>query len=168
LNTPILFLDRLSREVQNESSLLYTRQRDIHAVGIVLLQMLMGLDVMERFPDAQTAIHACRFNFFGIVIHLLIVSICSASISALLARLALNMLQPYRKNLVTCISLLSELSEGTSRTQSISRTIPSPSGMSSTPDFFLASDMFEFFKMLDHRYSCTSVLLILIISGCQG
>jgi hypothetical protein len=59
----ILFLDRLSREVQNESSLLYTRQRDIHAVGIVLLQMLMGLDVMERFPDAQTAIHACWFFF---------------------------------------------------------------------------------------------------------
>ena len=55
----ILFLHRLSREVQNESSLLYTRQRDIHAVGIVLLQMLMGLDVMERFPDTQTAIHAC-------------------------------------------------------------------------------------------------------------
>ena len=99
--------------------------------------MLMGLDVMERFPDAQTAIHACQFFSLSChSVHLLNVSICSASISALLARLALNMLQPYRKNHVTCISLLSELSEGTSRTPSITRTLPSPNGMSSIPDFF--------------------------------
>jgi hypothetical protein len=65
LEYPSYSWDRLSREVQNESSLLYTRQRDIHAVGIVLLQMLMGLDVMERFPDAQTAIHACPFFFLS-------------------------------------------------------------------------------------------------------
>ena len=138
-NIHILFLNRLSREVQNESSLLYTRQRDIHAVGIVLLQMLMGLDVMERFPDAQTAIHACRFFYLFWSchsVHLLIVSICSASISALLARQALNMLQPYRKNHVTCMSLLSELAEGTSRTPSINRTMPSSNGMSSIPDLF--------------------------------
>lgn len=91
----------------------------------------MGLDVMERFPDAQTAIHA-------------------SSISALLARQALNMLQPYRKNHVTCISLLSELTEGTSRTLSISRTIPSPNDVRSPlqlhigspdPDYFRASGM---------------------------
>jgi hypothetical protein len=69
----MLFLDRLSREVQNESSLLYTRQRDIHAVGIVLLQMLMGPDVMERFPDAQTAIHACQSSLNSHLVHLLIV-----------------------------------------------------------------------------------------------
>ena len=99
---------------------------------------------------------------------LLNVSIFSASISALLARQALNMLQPYRKNHVTCISLLSELTEGTSRTLSISRTIPSPNGMSPIPVFFFASDIFKFFKMLDHRYSCTLVLLILITSGRQG
>ena len=59
VQNPDSFLDRLSREVQNESSLLYTCERDIHAIGIVLLQMLMGLDVMERYPDAQMAIHAC-------------------------------------------------------------------------------------------------------------
>ena len=32
-----------SKDVQNESSLLYTR--DIHDVGMVLLEMLLGLDV---------------------------------------------------------------------------------------------------------------------------
>ena len=49
---------RLSRDVKNESSLLYTRQRDLHAVGIVLLQMLMSLNVTEIFPDVQGAIFA--------------------------------------------------------------------------------------------------------------
>lgn len=50
----------LSKDVQNESSLLYTRQRDIHDVGIVLLKMLLGLDVVDRFPDPLTAIHSCK------------------------------------------------------------------------------------------------------------
>ncbi|TFY68401.1 hypothetical protein EVJ58_g1031 [Rhodofomes roseus] len=39
-----------------ESPLVYTKTRDIHAVGIILLQMLMGSDVMERFPDVHTAL----------------------------------------------------------------------------------------------------------------
>ena len=51
----------LSKDVQNESSLLYTRQRDIHDVGIVFLKMLLGLDVVDRFPDPLTAIHACKW-----------------------------------------------------------------------------------------------------------
>ena len=50
----------LSKDVQNESSLLYTRQRDIHDVGIVLLKMLLGLDVVDRFLDPLTAIHSCK------------------------------------------------------------------------------------------------------------
>ena len=51
------------------------------------------------------------------------------------------MLQPYRKNHVTCISLLSELSEGTARTPSINRILPSPNGMSSILIFFIAADI---------------------------
>ena len=51
---------RRSRDVQNESSLFYTRHRDIHAVGIVLLQMLLGLDVTERFSDIQSALSFCE------------------------------------------------------------------------------------------------------------
>lgn len=42
-----------------ESPLVYTRSRDIHAAGIVLLQMLMGRDVTERFPDVHTALRNC-------------------------------------------------------------------------------------------------------------
>ena len=55
----------VSRDVQNESSLLYTRQRDIHDVGIVLAQMLMGLDVVTRVQDPQTAIQACKSLTFS-------------------------------------------------------------------------------------------------------
>jgi hypothetical protein len=47
---------RRSRDVQHESSLLYTRHRDIHAVGIVLLQMLLGLDVTDHFSNVQYAL----------------------------------------------------------------------------------------------------------------
>lgn len=43
-----------------ESALIYTQHRDIHAVGLVFLQMLLGLRVMEQYPDAQTALHRCR------------------------------------------------------------------------------------------------------------
>jgi len=50
---------RLPRDVKNESSLLYTRQRDIHAVGIVLLQMLLGLDVMQQYSDVHMALDSC-------------------------------------------------------------------------------------------------------------
>lgn len=43
-----------------ESPLVYTKSRDIHAVGIVFLQMLMGRDVMERFPDVHSALRNCE------------------------------------------------------------------------------------------------------------
>jgi len=39
--------------------LLYTRRRDIHSVGIVFLQMLLGLDVMQKFDDVHEALRSC-------------------------------------------------------------------------------------------------------------
>ena len=45
--------------MKNESSLLYTRHSDIHSVGIVLLQMLLGLDATDRYADVFSALHAC-------------------------------------------------------------------------------------------------------------
>ncbi|KAJ6593628.1 kinase-like domain-containing protein [Mycena capillaripes] len=82
----------LSKDVQNESALLYTRNRDIHAVGIVLMQMLLGLDVTERYPDAYAAISA-------------------SSMSPNLQRHAMNMLFPSKKNHLSCLSLLADLAE---------------------------------------------------------
>lgn len=46
--------------MKHASALVYTRHRDLHAVGIVLLQMLLGPDVTERFTDAHAALQACE------------------------------------------------------------------------------------------------------------
>jgi hypothetical protein len=54
---------RLSKDVI-DSPLLYTKTRDIYCLGIVLLQMLMGKDVMEHFPNGvQSALRACAFVY---------------------------------------------------------------------------------------------------------
>ncbi|KAF8625130.1 hypothetical protein AX15_005537 [Amanita polypyramis BW_CC] len=88
----------LSRDVQNESSLLYTRNRDIHAVGIVLLQMMLGLDVTERFSDARSAL-------------------VSSSISSSLAQTALDMIEPPKRSHITCLTLLADLAEASRHMQ---------------------------------------------------
>ncbi len=44
----------------HDSALIYTKARDIHYAGVVLLQMLLGRDVVERFPDAQAALVSCE------------------------------------------------------------------------------------------------------------
>ncbi|KAJ7749951.1 hypothetical protein B0H16DRAFT_1675473 [Mycena metata] len=86
----------LSKTAQTESTLLYTRQRDIHAVGIVLMQMLCGLDVMNRFPGGPGGGGG---------------AVRSANISPNLQRHALSMLVPTKKNGVSCLSLLADLAE---------------------------------------------------------
>ncbi|CAL1710511.1 unnamed protein product [Somion occarium] len=72
-----------------DSPLVYTKNRDIHAAGIILLQMLIGRDVVDRYPDPQTAIR-------------------NTTISPRLQQIALNMLTPTKKN-VSSFSLLAEL-----------------------------------------------------------
>lgn len=50
---------RLSKDVI-DSPLMYTKGRDLHCLGVVLLQMLIGKDVIERFPDGvHSALRAC-------------------------------------------------------------------------------------------------------------
>nr|GAT55219.1 predicted protein [Mycena chlorophos] len=88
------------KDLKNESSLIYTRQRDIHDVGVVLLQMLLGIDVMDRYPDPFTAIRA-------------------STISPNLQKHAMTMLMPSPSsssskrngNHISCISLLADLAE---------------------------------------------------------
>ncbi|KAL6299472.1 kinase-like domain-containing protein [Sparassis latifolia] len=76
-----------------ESPLVYTRSRDIHAVGIVLMQMLMGRDVMERFPDPQSALR-------------------NSTISIPLQQHATTMLVQNKKTSISCFSLLADLAGG--------------------------------------------------------
>ncbi|EJF61645.1 Serine/threonine-protein kinase [Dichomitus squalens LYAD-421 SS1] len=80
----------LFRMAPVESKLDYTKARDIHSAGIVLLQMLLGRDVMERFSDPQSALH-------------------TTSISPFLATKAAAMLSPAKKSGVTCQTLLMDL-----------------------------------------------------------
>ena len=47
--------DRMPQDAV-ESTLVYTKGRDIHAVGVIVLQMLLGRDVMDRYPDPQSAL----------------------------------------------------------------------------------------------------------------
>ncbi|THH07416.1 hypothetical protein EW145_g3398 [Phellinidium pouzarii] len=52
---PPLSDDWLCRETL-ESPLLYTRCRDMHSVGVLVLQMLLGLDVVSRYPNPRAAL----------------------------------------------------------------------------------------------------------------
>ena len=46
-----------------ESKLTYTKGRDIHSAGVVLLQMLLGRNLMQKFENPQAALHLCmRFH----------------------------------------------------------------------------------------------------------
>jgi len=105
----------LSKDVI-DSPLMYTKSRDIHCLGVVLLQMLIGKDVMEQFPGGvQSALRA-------------------SSISPALQQHATNMLAPTKKAHASCLVLLADLSEmslrngippqGTTRAQSIA--MPGP------------------------------------------
>ncbi|KAF8170288.1 kinase-like domain-containing protein [Mycena galopus ATCC 62051] len=105
----------LSKDVKNESALLYTRSRDIHSVGIVLMQMLVGLDVTERYPDAYAAMHESKM-------------------SPTLQQHALSMLFPSKKNHLSCLSLLADLAESPlTTTVSVMRSPSIPSYEPKTP-----------------------------------
>lgn len=80
-----------------ESPLEYTKNRDVHAVGIVLLQMLMGLDVTERFPDFYTALRNCQSLFFSGCRNK-VADFVIATISQTMQQHALAMLAPTKKN----------------------------------------------------------------------
>ncbi|KAL0961127.1 hypothetical protein HGRIS_006101 [Hohenbuehelia grisea] len=80
----------LFKDPKNDSSLVYTRQRDIHAVGVVLIQMLVGHDVMDVYPTPQAAL------------------LSNQLISPALRDLAQLMVLPGKK-IPTCLSLLGDL-----------------------------------------------------------
>ncbi|TFY73866.1 hypothetical protein EWM64_g10146, partial [Hericium alpestre] len=91
--------------------------RDIHYVGIVFLQMVLGLDIMERYTDVSAAVRA-------------------SNLPTTLQYHALNMLMP-KKNNVSCLSLLADLqndvaTQGTARTHTQAMSIPAP-GAPRTP-----------------------------------
>jgi eukaryotic translation initiation factor 2-alpha kinase 4 len=49
-----------------DSPLTYTRCRDIHATGVLVLQMFMGIDVPDRFLSPELALAECGLPLFFI------------------------------------------------------------------------------------------------------
>ncbi|KAI0066910.1 Serine/threonine-protein kinase [Artomyces pyxidatus] len=76
-----------------DSTLIYTKGRDIHCMAVVFLQMMLGRDVVERFIDARSAV-----DFVGILPHL-----------QHHVRGMLSQKRPY----TSCSGILHELKEGT-------------------------------------------------------
>ncbi|KAL1938729.1 hypothetical protein VTO73DRAFT_11332 [Trametes versicolor] len=114
-----------------ESTLVFTKGRDIHAVGIALVQMLMGRDVMDRFPDPQSALH-------------------TTSISPFLQQKAAIMLSTTRKNGVSAQSLLGDFMSTSSQSTSHVRTPTIPFSGPKTPmvnGFFTGSPETDYFRM---------------------
>ncbi|THH28609.1 hypothetical protein EUX98_g5583 [Antrodiella citrinella] len=87
-----------------DSPLVYTRTRDIHTAGIVLLQMLLGRDIVVKYPDVHSAL-------------------AHAQMSPRLHQMAINMLTSLKKS-VSCFSLLAELSGAQVNNGPRSPTIP--------------------------------------------
>ena len=54
---------RLSKDVL-DSPLEYTKARDLHDAGIVLLQMVLGKDVMVHYNDYHTALSTGNYKSF--------------------------------------------------------------------------------------------------------
>ncbi|KAH9846907.1 Serine/threonine-protein kinase [Lenzites betulinus] len=113
----------------NESTLLFTKGRDIHAAGIVVVQMLMGRDVMDKYPDPQSALH-------------------TASLSPFLQQKAAIMLSTTRKNSVSAQSLLGDLVAPTSPQHSRTPTIPFAGPKTPMVNgFFAGSPETDYFRM---------------------
>ncbi|OSC98901.1 Serine/threonine-protein kinase [Trametes coccinea BRFM310] len=114
-----------------ESTLVYTKGRDVHAAGIVLLQMIMGRDVMDRYPDPQSAL-------------------LSESVSPFLQQKAAMMLSSAKKNSISCQSLLGDLVSPSNQVPSNMRTPTIPFTGPKTPmvnSFFAGSPETDYFRM---------------------
>lgn len=103
IHEPVVPEGWLPKEIV-DSPLVYTKNRDIYSVGIILMQMVLGHDVMERYPDVQTALR-------------------NATISLRLQQMALSMLSPSKRSM-SCFSLLADLAGVTLSNGSRSPTIP--------------------------------------------
>ncbi|KAI9060398.1 Serine/threonine-protein kinase [Trametes sanguinea] len=114
-----------------ESTLVYTKGRDVHAAGIVLLQMIMGRDVMDKYPDPQSAL-------------------LSESASPFLQQKAAMMLSSARKNSISCQSLLGDLASPSNQLPNNMRTPTIPFTGPKTPmvnSFFAGSPETDYFRM---------------------
>ena len=97
---------RLSKD-SLDSVLSYSKDRDIHSVGVVFLQMLHGQGVMQKFSTPREALQA---GTYPLVSQFSLKNKTSAaSISPTLQVTGLNMLSSSKKSQMSCLSLLADL-----------------------------------------------------------
>lgn len=48
-----------------DSPLQYSKSRDVHSVGVLFLQMLVGWNVMEIYPSPKLALQSRPFSLFA-------------------------------------------------------------------------------------------------------
>ncbi|KAI9457648.1 kinase-like domain-containing protein [Lactarius psammicola] len=114
----------LAKDV-HDSTFIYTKARDIHYAGVILLQMLLGRDVVERFPDAQAAL-------------------VSSSISPAIQRIASSMVSQKRKY-TSCATILMELDQ-ISFTKSRVIAIPISDQRTPVPHAYASSPEIDYFR----------------------
>ena len=129
-----------------ESKLDYTKGRDIHSAGIVLLQMLLGRNMMQNFPDPQRAIHLCKLS---LVCGRTMLKPRSATITPFLSTKAAVMLAPVKKGGVSCQTLLMDLTSPTySSAHNRTPTIPHAGPKTPTVNgFAVGSPETDYFRM---------------------
>ncbi|KAH9994612.1 hypothetical protein BJV77DRAFT_1059858 [Russula vinacea] len=116
----------------HDSALIYTKARDIHYAGVVFLQMLLGRDVVERFPDAQAALVSCESRQGPSLIF------------PPIQRIALNMVSQ-KKKYTSCAATLVELAQ-ISFTKSRPVTIPISDPRTPVPQAYGSSPEVDYFR----------------------
>lgn len=114
----------LAKDV-HDSTFIYTKARDIHYAGVIFLQMLLGRDVVERFPDAQAAL-------------------ISSPISSAIQRIASSMVSQKRKY-TSCATILMELDQ-ISFAKSRVVAIPISDQRTPVPHSYANSPEFDYFR----------------------
>ncbi|KAH9956146.1 hypothetical protein BC827DRAFT_1139950 [Russula dissimulans] len=109
----------------HDSALIYTTARDIHYAGVVFLQMLLGRDVVERFPDAQAAL-------------------ISSMILPAVQRVALSMVSQKRKY-TSCAAILVDLAQ-ISSTETRAVAIPISDPRTPVPQLYGSSPEVDYFR----------------------
>lgn len=118
-----------------DSPLQYSKSRDVHSVGVLFLQMLVGWNVMEIYPSPKLALQSRWFFLF--VYTFVTDTPITASLSPLAIHHITNMLNSSKKNGLICQSVLQDMetSVRSPRPEYKMTTIAIPSGMNYSLEF---------------------------------
>ena len=99
--------------------------RDISQLGVVFVQMLLGLDAVLRYPTPSVAVNSCEL--YGFTRKDVLICGGSANFPETLRDLTIAMLEAGKRRVTSCIGLLNQLPAVATSTKSANITITSPS-----------------------------------------